>query len=242
MSVPDHLVQLTSMGGAASDMLEAYTTLGFLAAHTSRVRLFALVSPPNFRYAGVLAKSVATVDVLSGGRAWLGLGAGSASDEVESAAMGVPCPPVRERFVDVEDVLRACLRLWRDEVSAPRPLTAPHPPILIAGDGERHTLRLVARYADACGLIPGPEIARKLDVLRRHCEAEGRDYAAIAKTVNLTIDVGRDGSRTRELVAQLRELHELGVDTVFGREVAHVETLVPLAAIGRDVIPEVAGW
>lgn len=253
LSVPDHLWQLRSMDGPAADMLEAYTTLGFLAAHTEHVRLLSVVSPVNFRYPGVLAKSVTTLDVLSGGRAWLGLGAGSAADEDESRGMGVPCPPLAERYVALEETVQICLRLWSGDetpyagrayslarpLNVPQSLTRPHPPILIAGEGERRTLKLVARYADAAGLRSSPELPRKLDVLRRHCEDESRDYDAIEKTCNVTFDIGPDGSRAPELAAELRELAALGIDTVFGREVAHVDRIAPLLAIGREVIPAI---
>jgi alkanesulfonate monooxygenase SsuD/methylene tetrahydromethanopterin reductase-like flavin-dependent oxidoreductase (luciferase family) len=234
-------------------MLEAYTTLGFLAAHTERVQLLAVVSPVNFRHPAILAKSVTTLDVLSGGRAWLGLGAGSAFDETESRGMGIPCPPLRERYAALEETIQICMRLWSDDQSPfegetyqlarplnrPRQLRRPRPPILVAGEGERRTLRLVARYADAAGLRPSADLPRKLDVLRRHCEAEGRDYGAISKTCNVTFDIGPDGDRAHELVADLRRLAALGIDTVFGREVAHVDRIAPLIAIGREVIPAV---
>jgi F420-dependent oxidoreductase-like protein len=253
ISVPDHLWQLPAMDGPAADMLEAYTTLGFLAAHTERVALLSVVSPVNFRYPAMLAKSVTTLDVLSGGRAWLGLGAGSAADEDESRGMGVPCPPLRDRYVALEDTVRICLRLWSGDESPfagevhslarplnrPQSLTRPHPPILIAGEGERRTLKLVARYADAAGLRPTPDLPHKLEVLRRHCETEGRDYDAIEKTCNLTFDVGADGSQTADLIKQLQGVAAQGIDTVFGREVAHVDRIAPIEAIGREVIPAV---
>ena len=252
LSVPDHLWQLPNMGGPAADMLEAYTTLGFLAAKTERIRLLSVVSPVNFRAPGLLAKCVTTLDVLSGGRAWLGLGAGSASDEDESRGMGVPCPPLKERYAALEETIQICVRLWDGDerpfagdtfhlarpLNLPQSLTRPHPPILIAGEGEQRTLRLVARYADAAGLRPTPVLAHKLDVLRRHCETEGRDYDSIKKTCNLTFDVGPDGSRTKELLGELRALEKLGIDIVFGREIAHIDRIAPLRAIGRDVIPE----
>ena len=254
LSVPDHLWQLPNMGGPVNDMLEAYTTLGFLAAKTERIGLLSVVSPVNFRAPGLLAKCVTSLDVLSGGRAWLGLGAGSASDEEESRGMGVPCPPLKERYAALEETVQICLRLWAGDerafqgetyrlarpLNVPQSLSRPHPPILIAGEGEQRTLRLVARYADAAGLRPTDALAHKLDVLRRHCEAEGRDYDRIKKTCNLTFDVGPDGARTKELLDELRALEKLGMDIVFGREIAHIDRVTPLLAIGRDVIPELS--
>ena len=224
------------MDGPASDMLEAYTTLGFLAAHTERVQLLSVVSPVNFRYPGVLAKSVTTLDVLSGGRAWLGLGAGSAADAEESRGMGVPCPPLTERYVALEETVQICLRLWSGDetpyagrayslarpLNVPQSLTRPHPPILIAGEGERRTLKLVARYADAAGLRSRRSYAQ-LDVLRRHCEDECRDYDAIEKTCN-SRSTSDDGSGDR--VAASCSSWRRGMDTCSAR-VAHVDRMRP---------------
>ena len=125
-------------------------------------------------------------------------------------------------------------------LNLPQSLTRPHPPIMIAGDGEKKTLRLVARYADACGLRPGPQIPDKLDVLRRHCEAEGRDYDEIEKTCAFAFDVGEDGGKAGELVDQLRWLSGMGVQTAIGM-VPGVDRIEPLETIGREVVPEIAG-
>jgi F420-dependent oxidoreductase-like protein len=178
-------------------MLEAYTTLGYVAGITERMTLGVLVTGVMYRYPGLLAKIVTTLDVLSGGRARLGIGA--SWYEREQRGLGVPVVPVAERFERLEETLRICLQLWSDDdgpfegrhyrleetLNVPQPIQRPHPPIMIGGSGEQKTLRLVARYADACNLFgaPPPDIARKLDVLRRHCETEGRDYERIAKTV-----------------------------------------------------------
>src|SRR5580692_10446869 len=203
----DHFFQISMVGPPDHDMLEAYTTLGYLAACTSRARLLTLVTGAIYRHPGILAKMVTTLDVLSGGRAWLGIGA--AWNEEESRGLGVPFPPLAERFERLEETLRICLQMWQGDESpyqgkhyqlerplnSPQALTRPHPPIMIGGSGERKTLRLVARYADACNMFLGPDMARKLDVLRAHCDAEGRDYDEISKTCLVGFDVGANGEK-----------------------------------------------
>jgi F420-dependent oxidoreductase-like protein len=254
IGVADHFWQHPIMGGPECEELECYTTLGFLAANTSRVELTAMVTGTHFRNPAVLAKMVTTLDVLSGGRAWFGIGAGHY--EEEARGLGIPFPPLKERFEMLEETVQVCLRMWSGErgderpfegkhyrlerpLNLPQSITRPHPPILIAGDGERKTLRLVARYADACGLRPTPEIPRKLDVLRRHCEDEGRDNYSIEKTCAFAFDVGEDGSKVDELIGQLRWLASMGVQTVIG-VVPHVDRITPLEIIGREVIPALA--
>ncbi|MFO7169001.1 MAG: TIGR03560 family F420-dependent LLM class oxidoreductase [Chloroflexota bacterium] len=258
IAVVDHLWAIPPWMGSHEDQLpECYTTLAYLAASTKRVELIALATPPHFRAPALLAKMVSTLDVLSGGRAWLGAGAGDYADE--AIGLGMPYPPVAERFEMLEETVQICLRMWSGQHGdgqpfhgrhfqlqralntpqlPPRP-DRPRPPILIAGGGEQKTLRLVARYADACNLPFGPQIPRKLDVLRRHCEAEGRDYDAIEKTCAYYFDVGEDGSKVGQLVEQLRSLAQQGIQTVFGA-VPGVERITPLEVIGREVIPAVA--
>jgi len=196
-SVMDHYFQMDRIAGADEPMLEAYTTLGYLAGVTERMRLGVLVTGVTYRHPGLLAKIVSSLDVLSGGRARLGIGA--SWYEREQRGLGVPVVPVAERFERLEETLRICLQMWSDDdgpfegrhyrleetLNVPQPIQRPHPPIMIGGGGEQKTLRLVARYADACNLFGAPpeEIAHKLDVLRGHCETEGRDYDRIAKTV-----------------------------------------------------------
>ena len=188
-------------------MLEAYTTLGFLAAHTSRVELLSWVTAVVYREPGLLAKMVSTLDVLSGGRAWLGIGAAWNEDEVARARAAVPADRRAVRTAgggaadlpaDVERRRGRRTRVGTTRLertlNVPQALRRPHPPILIGGGGERKTLRLVAQYADACNLFPGPELERKLDVLRGHCADVGRDYAEIEKTVMMPLDVGPDGA------------------------------------------------
>jgi F420-dependent oxidoreductase-like protein len=203
LSVMDHLWQAVHSGPPENEMLEAYTTLGYLAARTTRIRLLALVTAVVFREPGLLAKAVTTLDVLSGGRAWLGIGAGSF--EEEARGLGVPFPPAGQRFERLEEALQICLQMWSDDdgpytgrhyrlqrtLNSPQPLTRPHPPILIGGSGKKTTLRLVAaQYPQACNLLAGPDLPRKLNVLRAHCDAVGRDYDEIEKTVSGPLDPG----------------------------------------------------
>ncbi len=251
LAVMDHFFQIGVIGSPEREMLEAYTTLGYLAACTSRANLLTLVTGAVYRHPGILAKIVTTLDVLSGGRAWLGIGA--AWNEEESRGLGIPFPPVAERFERLEETLQICLQMWRGDdrpyrgahyqlgrpLSSPPPLTAPHPPVLIGGGGERKTLRLVARYAQACNLFPGPDLARKLDVLRAHCDELGRDYGEITKTCYFTFDAGAKGERAGQVIDQLGSLAELGFQGAIG-SVADVWDIRPLEVIGSEVIPAVA--
>ena len=249
----DHFFQIRSVGPAEHEMLEAYTALGFIAAHTSRARLGTLVTGVIYRYPGILAKIITTLDVLSGGRAWLGIGAGW--NEEESRGLGIPFPPVAERFEQLEEALQICLQMWAGDESpyhgkqfhlerplnSPQALTKPHPPIMIGGGGEKKTLRMVAKYAQACNLFGGPELGHKLDVLREHCEREGRDYDEIEKTAYYAFDVGEKGERTAEVIDELGRLSEQGIQTAIGG-VARVSTITPLEIIGNEVIPAVASF
>lgn len=254
ISVVDHVWQHPYLGGAEHNEIEGYTALGFIAAHTSRVRLLTLATCASYRHAGLLGKMVTTLDVLSGGRMMLGIGAGDYAEE--AAGLGLPFPPTGERFEILDETVQACLRMWQgkhgsDEpfhgqhirmerpLNLPQSLSRPHPPILIAGGGEKRTLPLVARYADACNLPPMPDLPQKLDLLKRLCEREGRDYDSIEKTVPFGFDVGDDGSKVDELIGQLRWLAGLGIETVFGWVVG-VDRTEPLDVMGREVIPAVA--
>jgi F420-dependent oxidoreductase-like protein len=249
----DHFFQIGQLGPPEHEMLEAYTTLAFLAAHTSRARLGTMVTGVIHRYPGVLAKILTTLDVLSGGRAWLGIGA--AWNEVECRALGIPFPPLKERMERLEETLQICLQMWAGDetpyrgkhyqlerpLNSPQSLSRPHPPILVGGGGERKTLRLVARYADACNLSPSPELAHKLDVLRRHCEAEGRDYDQIEKTCQFRFDPGENGERVDETLRALEQLAGLGIHTVVGW-VKGADTIKPLEIIGERIIPAAADF
>jgi F420-dependent oxidoreductase-like protein len=254
IGVADHVWQHPIMGGPEADEPECYSTLTFLAANTQRVKLTGMVSGVHFRHPAVLVKTVTTLDVLSGGRACFGVGSGHY--EEETLGLGIPFPPQRERFEMLEETVQIALRMWNGErgderpfegkhyrlerpLNLPQSISRPHPPIMIAGDGERKTLRLVARYADACSLRPGPQVPGKLDVLRRHCEEEGRDYDSIEKTCAFAFDVGERGEKVEELIGQLRWLSGMGIETVIGF-VPRVDRISPLEIIGREVIPAVA--
>jgi F420-dependent oxidoreductase-like protein len=252
IAVMDHFFQIGPVGPADHEMLEAYTTLGYLAGCTSRAKLLTLVTGAIYRYPGILAKIITTLDVLSAGRAWLGIGA--AWNQEESRGLGIAFPPVAERFERLEETVQICLQMWRGDqtpysgrhyqlerpLNSPQPLSQPHPPIMIGGSGERKTLRLVARYAQACNLFPGPDLARKLDVLRAHCDSEGRDYDEIEKTCYFLFDVGEKGKKAAQLVDDLGKLAELGFQAAIGG-VARVWEVTPLDIIGSQVIPAVAG-
>ena len=254
IGVADHVWQAPQAGGPEVPELECYTTMAFLAAHTSRAELMAIVTGVHFRSPGLLAKMVTTLDVLSGGRVWLGIGAGHYEDEARG--LGIPFPPLADRFGWLDETLQICLRMWSGErgderpfegkyfhlerpLNLPQSLRRPHPPILIAGEGAQKTLRLVARYANACSLRPGPQIPEKLAILRQYCEAEGRDYDAIEKTCAFRFDVGEDGAKAGELIGQLRWLASMGVQTVIGA-IPNVERIRPIELVGREVIPAIA--
>lgn len=251
LSVMDHVWQIVQLGPPEQEMLEAYTTLGFLAARTERIELLAWVTAVVYRDPGLLAKMVTTLDVLSGGRAWLGIGA--AWNEEEARGLGLSFPPVSERFERLEEALQICLQMWSDSdapfegrhyrlartLNAPAPLTRPHPPIMIGGSGERKTLRLVAQYAQACNLFVAPDLDHKLDVLRRHCDDVGRDYDEIEKTVMGPLDPGPDGEKVDALLAQLRHLAALGI-THYQGSVPDAASIRPLELLGQRVIPALA--
>ena len=251
IAVMDHFFQIPPIGAPEREMLEAYTTLGYLAACTSRAKLVTLVTGAVYRHPGILAKTVTTLDVLSGGRAWLGIGA--AWNEEESGGLGIPFPRVAERFERLEETLQICLQMWRGDESpylgthyqldrplnSPQSLTRPHPPIMIGGTGEKKTLRLVATYGDACNLFLTPDVAHKLDVLRAHCEAEGRDYDEIIKTCYFVFDVGEKGEKAAEMVDRLGQLAELGFQAALGA-VVNAWQVTPLEVMAASVIPVVS--
>ncbi|HKE65831.1 MAG TPA: LLM class F420-dependent oxidoreductase [Micromonosporaceae bacterium] len=248
VGVMDHFFQIGAVGPAENEMLEAYTTLGFLAAHTARAKLLTIVTGVHYRSAGLLAKTVTTLDVLSSGRAWLGIGAGW--NEEESLGLGLGFPPVAQRFQQLEETLQICLQMWSDDetpyegrhyqlrrpLNVPQALQRPHPPIMIGGGGERKTLRLVAKYADACNLFAMPQVGKKLDVLKRHCDDVGRDYDEILKTVYYRFDTSNGPEK---MLHDLRRLAGLGFQAAIG-VVRDVYALKPLEIIGRDVIPAAA--
>jgi F420-dependent oxidoreductase-like protein len=248
LSVMDHLWQIAGIGPPEHEMLEAYTTLGFLAASTSRVQLLAWVTAVVYREPGLLAKAVTTLDVLSGGRAYLGIGAAWFEDEARG--LGLPFPPTAERFERLEEALQICLQMWSGSdgpfdgehyhlgrtLNSPPSLSRPHPPILIGGAGEKKTLRLVARYADACNIFDSPQLGHKLDVLREHCAREGRDYAEIEKNVQTRFDLGEHGERVNQVIEHLHELSELGIEVAHGTLIG-AGSLAPLDLMAERVIP-----
>jgi F420-dependent oxidoreductase-like protein len=248
IAVMDHFFQIGVIGPPEHEMLEAYTTLGWLAARTERVKLLTVVTAVVYRDPGLLAKAVTTLDVLSGGRAMLGIGA--AWNEEEARGLGLFFPPLAERFERLEEALRICLQMWSGDdgpfdgshyhlgrtLNSPQSLSRPHPPILIGGAGEKKTLRLVARYADACNIFDSPELAHKLDVLREHCAREGRDYAEIEKTVQTRFDLGEHGEKVNQTIEHLHELAELGIQVAHGTLIG-AGSLHPLELMAGQVIP-----
>ena len=225
--VADHLLQADPASSPDEPMLEAYTTLGYLAAATSRMRLGTMVTAATFRAPALLIKAVTTLDVLSGGRAWLGIGAGYNSDEAR--AMGLFLPDTAERFARMTELLRLARQMWSGDetpfhgeyldlerpVGSPRPATTPRPPVLIGGTGERRTLRLVAEYGDACNLFDVPDggaaIRRQLGVLDRHCADVGRTPEEIERTVSTAL---QDGENSPDLAQRCHNLADLGVQHV----------------------------
>jgi F420-dependent oxidoreductase-like protein len=254
VAVMDHVWQHPYAGDPAEPVLEAYSTLTWLAAATERVGLLALATPVSYRSPGMLAKTVTTLDVLSGGRAWLGLGVGDY--EAEARGLGIPYPSATERYELLEETVQLCLQMWSGEhgddqpfdgkqvqmeraLNLPQSMTRPHPPIMIAGSGAKKTLPLVARYADACNLRPGPDLPKTLDRLRILCEEEDRDFDQIVKTCPWRFDVGESGPGIPTLLEQLRGFAELGIDMVVGRVVDDYH-ITPIERMGREVIPVVA--
>lgn len=225
LSFMDHFFQMDWMAPAEHPMLEGYTALGFVAGCTERLRLRLLVTGVTYRHPGLLAKTVTTLDVVSSGRAELGIGA--AWYEREHRGLGVPFPPVSERFERLEEAIQICLQMWSDNNGAyvgrhyhldetlcsPMPVSAPRPRIMIGGGGERKTLRLVAQYADACNIIGTPnDVAHKVDVLRRHCDAVGRDPNEIEVTA-----MYRDippGATVDDVVRGAEAFAKVGVSTL----------------------------
>lgn len=255
--VPDHLLQCDPTSTPDAEMLEAYTTLGFLAARSERVRLGTMVTGNTFRAPALLVKAVTTLDVLSAGRAWLGIGAGYQQDEAR--AMGLPFPPVAERFARLEETLQLATQMWSGDASAfdgrqyqlahpissPHPVNRPRPPILIGGMGEHKTLRLVARYADACNLFDIPDggttIRHKLAVLAEHCDATGRPYDTIDKTVSTSLEPEESPDTLTRRCAALAELgigHVVVLTTEPWTEEAVAKLGIVAAAVGSHERPQ----
>ena len=258
--VMDHFFQIGSrdrsmgLGPAEDEMLEGYSTLSYLAGITKKVTLGTMVTGVIYRPPGILVKTVTTLDVLSGGRAYLGIGA--AWNEREARGLGVPFPPVKERFERLEETLQIANQMWSENDGAyvgkyyqlaetlcnPQPLSKPHPPILIGGSGEKKTLQLVAKYADACNLFArmGVETVRgKLDILKQHCEKVGRDYAEIEKTTLRTVHLAPDKMSAKDVVEECRALAGIGIQhAIFN--MPNVHEIKPLEIFGKEIIPVLA--
>ena len=253
--VMDHYFQIEPGIGQASDpMLEAYTALSFMAGATQRIRLGAMVTGAVYRQPAYLVKQVSTLDVLSGGRANLGIGA--AWYEREAKGLGFPFPAMAERFERLEETLQIAQHLWSgnpapyegkhyqlpEPINSPQPLSQPHPPILVGGGGEKKTLRLVAQYADACNLFVFSgldQMRHKLDVLKGHCDAIGRDYGEIERTALGVVMLGPGGMSPAELIGFCRGLASLGIQQ-FIFSIPNVHEVTPLETIGREVMQAVA--
>ena len=252
--VMDHFFQIEYVGAVEEPMLEGYSALSYLAGVTERAKLGTLVTGVIYRHPGILIKTVTTLDVLSGGRAYLGIGA--SWFEREARGLGVPFPSVSERFERLEETLRIAKQMWSGEVApyhgehyhlaealnSPAALSEPHPPIMVGGMGEKKTLRLVARYADACNLFAyaGKDVLRhKLDVLQRHCEDIGRDYEEIECTALGTVNLAPDGMTEEEVVETCRELSAVGIQHLIFN-MPNVHEIKPLETFGERIIPAVA--
>ena len=249
LTMMDHWFQMEGFATAQDPMLEGYTSLGFVAGKTERITLSLMVTGVTYRHPGLLAKIVTTLDVVSGGRAMLGLGA--AWYEREHLALGVLFPPIAERFERLEETLQICNQMWSDNdgpydgkhyhlaetICHPRPVQQPRPKILIGGGGERKTLKLVARYADACNLfaLGAPEVKRKLDILAQHCEDGGRDMATIKKTIQGAADPTKD---TDGFLRDMEEYAKLGIAMVGVRNTS--PDPVAMARKLADVVPRLA--
>jgi F420-dependent oxidoreductase-like protein len=254
--VMDHFFQIRSVGRPEEPMLEGLTTLGYLAANTTRARLGLMVGGIHYRLPALWVKATTTLDVLSGGRAWFGIGAAWNQDESES--LGFPFPPLGDRFEMLEETLRYAHRMWAGErgdegtfegrhyratrlMNSPQSISRPRIPIMIGGGGERRTLRLVARYADATNVFGGPEgIAHKYAVLREHCRVIGRPYDEIERSTLQSVRISADGAGGTEtpsrVVDRFAELADSGAQHVIF-SVRGVDDPGKLELIGREVVP-----
>jgi F420-dependent oxidoreductase-like protein len=259
--VMDHFFQLPGLGQADEPMLEGYSALTYLAAVTNRVKLGTLVTGVIYRQPAFLIKQVTNLDVLSGGRAYFGVGA--AWFEREARGLGFPFPEIKVRFEWLEETLQLAHQMWSGDtqpfngkhfqlaepICQPQPVSQPHPPIMLGGMGETKTLRFVAQYADACNLfarVGNDVLKHKLEVLQGHCEALGRPYAAIEKTALTSAFLGvNDAEYNRtpaEIVETCRSLADLGFDHVIFNLPVNVHEITPLEVFGREILPVVADF
>jgi F420-dependent oxidoreductase-like protein len=255
MWVMDHFFQIANVGPAENEMLEGYSALSYIASLTKNVKLGTLVTGVIYRHPGILIKTATTLDVLSGGRAYLGIGA--AWFEREAKGLGVPFPTVKQRFERLEETLQIAKQMWSENNGAysgkhyqltetlckPQPLSKPHPPIMIGGGGEQKTLRLVAQYADACNLFLrlGTETLKsKLDILNRHCDAVGRNYDDIEKTTLGGAHLAEGQMSSADVIKTCHDLAALGfTHAIFN--MPNVHEIKPLEIFGKEIIPAVAG-
>jgi F420-dependent oxidoreductase-like protein len=254
--VMDHFFQIRGVGQPEEPMLEGYSALGYIAGFTKRVKLGTMVTGVIYRYPGILVKTATTLDVLSGGRSYLGIGA--AWFEREALGLGVPFPSLKERFECLEETLQIAKQMWSGEVApyegkhfhlaetltSPQPLSKPHPPILIGGSGERKTLRLVAQYADGCNLFARSGVdalKHKLNVLRRHCDDFGRSYDEIEKTALDTVQLVSGQMSVDQVIGVCRTMADLGFQQIIFN-MPNVSEIKPLEIFGKDIIPVVAGF
>lgn len=258
--VMDHFFQIGSrdrsmgLGPAEDEMLEGYSTLSYIAGLTKKVKLGTLVTGVVYRHPGILVKTVTTLDVLSGGRAYFGIGA--AWNEREAKGLGIPFPPVKDRFEQLEETLQIANQMWSDNNGAyngkhyqlaetlnnPQPLSKPHPPIMIGGGGEKKTLRLVAKYADACNLfarLGADGVKSKLDILKEHCDKLGRNYNEIEKTTLDTAFLMPGRMTAQDVIEKCKALAGIGIQqALFNMPNTH--DITPLETFGREIIPAVA--
>ncbi|MEO8541500.1 MAG: LLM class F420-dependent oxidoreductase [bacterium] len=250
LSVMDHYFQIPPVGPAENEMFEAYGLLGFIAAKTTKLKLGVLATGITYRNPGFLAKQITGLDVLSGGRAWLGIGA--AWFEREHLGLGTPFPPLKTRFEMLEETIQICQQMWSDNngpfdgkhfhlaetLCSPKPVQKPRPPILVAGSGEKKTLRLVARYADACN-VSGANVEsteRLLGILDEHCAKEGRDPKAVERTVVTRFDPGANGERAEQEVQRLAGFAAIGVRSALG-SLVNCEDPRVMEVMATKVIP-----
>jgi F420-dependent oxidoreductase-like protein len=250
--VMDHFYQIRGVGRPDEPMLEGWTALGYMAAHSKRATLGLMVGGVHYRLPGLWAKAATTLDVLSGGRAYLGIGA--AWNEEESHGLGFPMPALGVRFEMLEETLQICQAMWRDErgsgkpfegkhyqatrlLNSPQAISKPHPRIIIGGGGEQKTLRLVAKYADACNIFGGPDqLTHKFGVLRERCAEVGRPFDEIERTNLQSVDLGRESPA--QVISRFRTLAAVGVQHVIFN-MANVWDPRNMETLGREVIPAV---
>lgn len=255
--VMDHFFQIGVVGPPENEMLEGWTALAFAAGRTNRIKLGTMVTGITYRHPGILVKTATTLDVLSHGRAYFGIGA--AWNEQEHKGLGIPFPPLAERFERLEETLQIALQMWQGNeqpyngkhytlerpLNSPRAVQTPHPPILIGGGGERKTLRLVAQYGDGCNLfarLGNDELRRKLDILRDHCASLGRNYNEIEKTTLNVMPITRDGRNNTlspsAAIDIFAEQAELGIDqAIFS--MPNVNELEPFDVLANEIVPVV---